>query len=153
MVRRGRASTQNRILLVDNEQDILDIMARVLQSAGYTIDMANDGRAALERVLRQDYALIISNIRMPVMGGEAFYHQLCSSHADMSERIIFCTGDTANAGTRRFLSATGAPVIYKPFHLDTVLDVVSSKLEVLHSPAGCPSLPLAPSGPVTAPAY
>jgi len=152
MARHGRAPTQNRILLVDNEQDILDIMARVLQSAGYTIDTVNHGRAALERVSHQDYALIISNIRMPVMGGEAFYHQLCSSHADMSERIIFCTGDTANAGTRRFLSATGAPVIYKPFHLHTVLDVVSSKLKVLHSLAGRPSLPLTSSAPVTAPA-
>ena len=153
MARRGRASTQNRILLVDNEQDILDIVARVLQSAGYTTDTANDGRAALERVSHQDYALIISNIRMPVMGGEAFYHQLCSSHADMSERIIFCTGDTANASTRRFLSAIGAPVIYKPFHLHTVLDVVSAKLKGLHSPTGCPNLPPLSGGSVKAPAY
>jgi CheY-like chemotaxis protein len=149
----GGTSAHSRILLVDNEQDILDLLARLLGSVGYNIDMARNGRLALAKVCRRNYDLIISNIRMPVMGGEAFYHQLCASYPHLSGRIIFCTGDIANASTRRFLNATGVPVIFKPFQLHTVLDVVSGRLSEIHSPAKPPGLPLLPPGAITAPAY
>ena len=149
----GRPLTQKRILLVDNEQDILDILARVLVGAGYNVDMATDGRAALEQVSRRGYDLIISNMRMPVMSGEAFYRQLCTSHPNLSKRVVFCTGDIANASTHRFLNAAGAPVIFKPFQLRTVLDVVSRNLERVHSHSDLSGLPLVPPETVPAPAY
>ena len=148
----GGTLMHNRILLVDNEQDILDILARVLRSAGYHADMAKDGQQALAQVSRRDYDLIISNIRMPVMGGEVFYHQLCASYPHLSKRVIFCTGDIANVSTRRFLNATGAPVIFKPFQLRTVLDVVSGQLRRVHSPAELPGLRAVRPGTVIAPA-
>jgi len=124
MKQSGRAS----ILLVDDEQDILDILARTLVMAGYDVDMANNGRVALDRLALADYDLIISNIRMPVMGGEEFYGQLSLLHPRLAKKIIFCTGDIANPTTQRFLTGTGAPVIFKPFQLTTVLEVVSWKL-------------------------
>ena len=147
------ASMPSRILIVDNEQDILDILTRVLASAGYDVDTASNGRLALEEASRRTYDLIITNIRMPVMDGKAFYRELRSSHPALSERVIFCTGDIANPTTRRFLRGAGAPVIFKPFALRTVLNVVSWKLRAGHSPASFPRLPLVPPEVVTAPVY
>lgn len=121
-------SAQARILLVDDEEDILDILARLLRSASYLVDLAGNGQMALEHVARQDYDLIISNIRMPVMGGEEFYRRLAGSFPHMVRKVIFCTGDIANQDTQRFLSSLGAPVIFKPFQLRTVLEVVAWQL-------------------------
>ena len=121
-------SAQTKILLVDDEQDILDILARVLGSAGYHVDLASNGQMALDQVAVKDYDLIVTNIRMPVMGGEEFYRRLSSSFPRLSRKVVFCTGDIANQETQRFLGSTGVPVIFKPFELRTVLEVVAWQL-------------------------
>jgi DNA-binding response OmpR family regulator len=147
------ASLQSKILLVDDERDILDILARVLVSAGYDVDTACNGQVALEKIALQDYDLIITNVRMPVMSGDVFYRQLCVSHPCLSKRVIFCTGDIANLATQRFLNSTGAPVIFKPFQLSTVLEVVSWKLTKARVPAQLPALPLTQPDTLIAPAF
>jgi len=125
------ASEPKSILLVDDEQDILDILERVLHSAGYRVTTARNGRQALQDAVaaRQDYDLIISNIRMPVMDGRAFYRRLRALRPRLSQRVIFCTGDIAEPSTQRFLKSTGAPVLFKPFPMSALLEVVGQKLE------------------------
>jgi len=120
--------TSKRILLVDDEQLIANALAHVLRTAGYQIDVACNGQEALEKVSRVDYDLIICDVRMPVMDGEAFYLQLRSSHPSLSKRVVFCTAYTDNPATQRFLKDSGAPVIPKPFRLRAVLDMVSLRL-------------------------
>jgi DNA-binding response OmpR family regulator len=117
-----------RILLVDDEQDILDIQSRVLTAAGYCVDTACDGLVALRKLAAEEYALIVSNLRMPELGGEALYRRLCISYPHLRRRVVFCTGDTANQDTLRFLTATGAPVLLKPFTIDALLATVSQAL-------------------------
>ena len=140
MSKSSRASMPNKILIVDDEQDILDILTRALGTAGYEVETASNGQVALEKVSLQSYDLIITNIRMPVMDGEAFYRQLCSTYPDLSKRVIFCTGDVANPVTQRFLKATGAPVIFKPFQLNTVLQTVAWELNKDRATAPAPPM-------------
>jgi len=148
-----RASMQSKILLVDDEQDILDILARALGIAGYNVDTACNGQLALDKVSAQEFDLIVTNIRMPIMGGEAFYRELCSSYPRLGKRVIFCTGDIANLATQRFLNSTGAPVIFKPFQLSTVLEVVSWKLAKERTPAHAPNVPLTWQGAAMSTAF
>lgn len=128
MVELQVASEPKSILLVDDEQDILDILERVLQSAGYQVAMAHNGQQALREVALRDYDLIITNMRMPVMDGRAFYRQLCALEPHLSQRVLFCTGDIAEPSTQRFLKSTGAPVLFKPFAMSVLLEVVAQKL-------------------------
>jgi len=121
-------STPQRILLVDDEQLIASALAHVLRSAGYHIDVAYNGQEALERVSGVHYDLIICDVKMPVMDGEAFYLQLRSSHPSVSKRVVFCTAYADDPATQRFLKDSGAPVIPKPFRLRAVLDMVSLRL-------------------------
>jgi len=148
-----RVLAQYNILLVDDERDILDILVRALSTAGYSLDVASNGQVALDRIAVRDYDLIITNIRMPVMGGEVFYQSLCSTYPRLSKRVIFCTGDIANLDTQRFLNSTGAPVIFKPFQLGTVLEVVSWKLAKDRTPSLVPGLAMSKTGNVVAPAF
>jgi DNA-binding response OmpR family regulator len=96
----------------------------MLKKAGYCIDVASNGWDALLKVSAEHYDLIICDVAMPVMDGQAFYHQLSSAWPSLSRRVVFCTGDSSNPTTRRLSEACGAPVIRKPFRLRVVLDVV-----------------------------
>jgi CheY-like chemotaxis protein len=128
MAKAAPPSEANRILIVDDEQLVVCALAHMLRNAGYYIDVARNGREALARVSAEPYDLIICDVAMPVMDGEAFYRQLSSSRPSLSQRVVFCTGDMSNPATRRFLEASGAPVIRKPFRLPAVLDMVTLTL-------------------------
>lgn len=117
-----------RILLVDDEQDILDIQLRVLTAAGYCVDTAGDGLAALRKLGTEEYSLVVTNLRMPELGGEGLYRLICSSYPQLRNRVVFCTGDTANQDTLRFLTSTGAPVLLKPFTIEALLATVSQAM-------------------------
>ncbi|MBC7231731.1 MAG: response regulator [Chloroflexi bacterium] len=149
MARSSHTLKPKRILLVDDEQAILDILARVLTTAGYTVDTAGNGQEALQRVACRDYDLIITNVRMPVLDGRAFYRHLCGFYPHLSQRVIFCTGDTADVATQRFLNSTGAPVIFKPFQLTILLEMVAYKLATCQVPMTVASPPV-PSSEVIA---
>jgi CheY-like chemotaxis protein len=58
-----------RVLLVEFDTDLRDRLAGTLRSWGYTVETARHGREALERVTGFDPAVIISDMRMPRMGG------------------------------------------------------------------------------------
>ncbi len=120
--------SSNRILLVDDEQLITSALAHILRAAGYWADVAQNGREALEKVDRNDYDLIICDIKMPVMDGESFYRELRAVRPMLTQRVVFCTGDADCPAARRLLNDSGAPVIRKPFCLRNVLDMVSLEL-------------------------
>ncbi len=60
---------QKRILLVDDERSILIVLGAVLEQAGYTVDVAEDGFAALRNIQRVKPDLVITDLRMPNMNG------------------------------------------------------------------------------------
>jgi DNA-binding response OmpR family regulator len=70
MAERQPASDVNSMVLVDDEHDILDILERALQRAGYHVTRAHNGQHALHEIALRDYDLIITNVRMP---GLPFY--------------------------------------------------------------------------------
>jgi len=58
-----------RILLVDDEENMLESLSDVLGKRGYRIATASNGRAALERLAEQEFDVVVADIRMPVMDG------------------------------------------------------------------------------------
>jgi CheY-like chemotaxis protein len=97
-------------------------------AAGCRADVAADGLQALERVAAAEYDLIVCDVRMPVMDGEAFYRELSECWPRLARRVVFCTGDMDNPATRRFVQSSGVPCIEKPFRMRAVLQVLSGVL-------------------------
>jgi CheY-like chemotaxis protein len=60
---------QNRILLVDDEPGIRLVLGAVLEQAGYAVDVAEDGFAALRKIQQRRPNLVITDLRMPNMNG------------------------------------------------------------------------------------
>ncbi|MCM8776356.1 MAG: response regulator, partial [Candidatus Omnitrophica bacterium] len=67
---------KKRVLLIDDEEDILEIMKSVLLDEGYEVMTATNGEDGLRQIARSEPHLIVLDMNMPKMGGIAFYHSI-----------------------------------------------------------------------------
>ncbi|RED51616.1 response regulator transcription factor [Aestuariispira insulae] len=85
----------NRILVVDDEEMIRDMLAAILESEGYVVFCAQNGEQALHLIQSEHPSLVICDVRMPKMDGTAFVQQLRENHPDLSYiPVIFLSGGT-----------------------------------------------------------
>jgi CheY-like chemotaxis protein len=108
---------RGRILVVEDEVDIAQMLAEVLTGDGHEVALANSGREALERIRQQRFDLILSDLRMPDLDGPGLYRELTASRPEFAERIVFITGDVLSPATVDFLSESVAQVLEKPLDL------------------------------------
>jgi PAS domain S-box-containing protein len=111
---RAQPWRRGRILVVDDEPDIGQLLADILARDGHSVERALSGRDALARLGDGAVDLIISDLRMPDMDGPALYRALTSQRPELARRMVFVTGDTLAADLTGFLSEIGARVIEKP---------------------------------------
>jgi len=128
------ASYTAKILVVDDEANVQALISEVLREVGYYVETAFNGRAALQKLERCDYDLIITNIWMPVMDGITFYRHLCQMWPHLAERVIFCTGDVFTLEVWDFLNNIGNPVLVKPFNIGELIQVVARMLGTVSKP-------------------
>jgi CheY-like chemotaxis protein len=113
-----------RVLVVDDEPAIVELVTAVLDDQGWRVDVASGGRAALERLQQTRYDLVLSDVRMPEGDGADFYRAAVAQQTQLAQRFLFMTGDTANEDAWRVLRSTRAPVLTKPFTPQALLHAV-----------------------------
>jgi len=105
-----------RVLMVEDEVAVAAVLARLLRRRGLQVETVNSGEEALAKLREtQQYDVIISDVKMPTMSGQALWEILSSDYPDLAERVIFITGDTASTETSEFIRQAGQPVLPKPF--------------------------------------
>ncbi len=142
------APQQRRLLIVDDEPGIVDVLSEALNSTGYRTDTASNGVEALKQIASQDYDLIISDMCMPEMNGEELHAAISQHHPHLQHRIIFVTGDTVSPTSRRFLEQSGVRWLTKPFAISDIERLVASCLcgglvETVHARDDSKSTPTA----------
>ena len=118
-----------RVLVVDDEPHILYYMRATLEAWGHRVETATDGADALARALNEGFDLIITDVRMPRLGGREFYERLRGEQPEVARRIVFATGDTVRDDTMAFIERTGRPFLHKPFKLAELRSTLASALE------------------------
>ena len=103
----------NKILLVDDEIEITEINKRYLEQGGYDIDIANDGKEALEKYTRNKYSLIITDIMMPNMDGYDLISEV--QYLNAEQPFLFITAKTTEPDKIYALSMGADDYIVKPF--------------------------------------
>lgn len=116
-----RSAPGKRVLVVDDEPEIVSLLRDILERAGHEVDGAEHGLEALARVGSTTYDAIFCDLRMPGLDGPGLRRQLLAQHPIYRERMIFVTGDLLDRG-RAVADLEGCPIIEKPFYARTVLD-------------------------------
>src|SRR5207248_4697850 len=88
--RPATGSARPRVLVVDDEASIRDLLAKTLALAEYDVDVAPDGRSALERMRLYPYDLLIADLKMPGMDGLAVIREAKRYKTDVP--VIIITG-------------------------------------------------------------
>jgi DNA-binding response OmpR family regulator len=123
-------SRTKRILLVDDDQEIVESMRLALQAKGYEIQVARDGNQGLAMAERETPDLVILDMMMPKRSGFLVIEKLrrSSNDAVVRQKIIMIT---ANEGSRHKAYAEMLGVddyIRKPFAMDRLMDSVERLL-------------------------
>lgn len=113
-----------KILVVDDEETILDLVTDILHTLGHQVETASSGREALQKMDSQQYDLIICDIKMPEVDGRQIYQFLKDKHPSLLNRLIFSSGDTASEESQEFLKETGCLFLQKPYLLEEFTQVL-----------------------------
>jgi len=110
-----RSVSAGRILVVEDEPTVAQLIVDVLQEEGHQVEAVLDSQEGLTRLARHEYDVIICDLRMPRLDGVAFYDALVRSGSEAQNRIIFITGDMLAPRTLEFLEPNRLPYLAKPF--------------------------------------
>lgn len=121
-------SRPEKILVVDDERAIVEMLGEMLNLLGYTPTLCYSAAEALKLIEHTDFNLVLSDIRMPEIDGQRLYRMAAQKNLALSQRFIFLTGDTVSAETKAFLQTVGTPHISKPFHLSSIEEAVTKFL-------------------------
>lgn len=123
------AALQTRVLVVDDESEITELMREILESAGYEVATAESGAVALALLETARFDAIVSDLRMPDMDGATLWREIDQHHPQLSRRMLFVTGDTLSPGAREFLRKAKCAGLDKPFSKADLLAAVGRLVE------------------------
>ena len=117
------------ILLVDDEELIRDLGARILTKAGYKVIKASNGKEALDiyRARSQEISLVILDLIMPEMAGRQCLEGILS--LDPAAKVVIASGHSIDGRTKQILTSMGKEFIRKPYDVRQVLEVVRTVLD------------------------
>jgi PAS domain S-box-containing protein len=119
----GTERARGRILIVDDEVELAELLAECLTPLGVSCDIASDGIAALDRLALGNYDAIFTDVRMPLMDGVTLYEQVQAQYPGLAKRLAFVSGDVLHNDAARITAIGDRPVIEKPFDPQIVRDV------------------------------
>lgn len=118
-----------RVLIVDDDPDVREMLRTVLEWDGYTIETANDGMTALEILTRTDENwLVLLDINMPRMNGLEVCDHLAALDGSSTRHLVVLM--TAGFFPDGDVPPPVRALLAKPFHLDALLDLVAKLTSV-----------------------
>jgi len=117
-----------RLLVVDDEAEIAELMRAMLEGAGFEVATAESGAVALELLEAARFDAVVSDLRMPDMDGAALWRELKARWPLLAQRVLFVTGDTLSPGAEAFLAEAGCDSLDKPFSRGDLVDRVATLL-------------------------
>lgn len=112
------ASPRERVLVVDDEPDLLAILAFLLEDEGYSVATASSGVEAVERARGEHFDVVVTDLKMPGMDGLEVLAEI--GRVDPETRSMVMTGFVSEE-TRTLLDSQGYPYLLKPFEIEEIV--------------------------------
>jgi PAS domain S-box-containing protein len=116
------------ILVVDDEPAIRELLGKILEKLGHSVDFAASSQEALDKISAQVYRLLILDIRLPGMDGMELYKRILAKAPEMKGETIFITGNVRSPDILEFFEQSRVPFFTKPFDIAALKVKVQSML-------------------------
>lgn len=121
-----------KILLIEDNDDIRNNTAEILELSNYQVAVAENGKVGIEKALEQKPDLIICDIMMPVLDGYGVLHAVHKNDTIRNTPFIFLTAKTERSDFRRGMELGADDFITKPFTGTELLNAVDSRLKKIN---------------------
>ena len=118
-----------KILLIEDDADIRENTASILEMANYTVFTAENGKTGVEKAIQEKPDLIICDIIMPVLDGYGVFHLLNKSELVQHVPFIFLTAKSDRLDFRKGMEMGADDYIPKPFTEIELLNAIESRLK------------------------
>jgi two-component system cell cycle sensor histidine kinase/response regulator CckA len=109
----------HRVLVVEDDHELADLLSEVLTYENCTADLASNGMEAMEKLRGYDYDAVVCDLMLPRIDGEALYQQVAQQYPYLSDRFLFITGHaTHRGGHTDFIYRSGNSLLEKPFEIE-----------------------------------
>jgi DNA-binding NtrC family response regulator len=127
-LRRRKTMKKMRALVVDDEQVVLDSVGKILADENYEVDVTLSGREGIDRAIKEDYDILLTDIRMPDIGGMRVLRDV--KRAKPSLPVVMITGYASIESSVQAMKMGAADYLEKPFTPDQLLKAVASALDI-----------------------
>ena len=117
-----------RLLVVDDEPEIAQLIGEMLSGAGYEVMTAESGAVALAMLGEARFDAIVSDLHMPDVDGAQLWREVKARDPGLARRMLFVTGDTLSPIARQFLGEARCDSLNKPFSKQELLARVTALL-------------------------
>jgi len=119
--------TNQRILIVEDEAPMCELLTSFFSEKAYNVDTAQNGEHAIARLREQDYALVITDIKLPGMSGLELLARIRVDWPEMA--VVIMTAFSSISSAVEAMKLGAEDYIGKPFQLDELAITVEKALE------------------------
>jgi PAS domain S-box-containing protein len=122
---------KGRILVVDDEIGVRELLKKVMKEMGHSVDVISDAGSAMELIdAGTMYDLILADIRMPGMNGVELCTLILRKMPEMKNKIIVITGDIIGADIKEFLKLNKLEYLAKPFDIKRLKEKIDAVISL-----------------------
>ncbi|MBZ5637885.1 MAG: response regulator [Acidobacteriia bacterium] len=118
-----------RILVVDDEAEIVELLRDILTSEGFEVDAAFDAESALEFIKANIYDAAMLDFNLPDMDGVMLHHRIRQMDEDLARHCIFMSGLVQSDDNLGYYTSYSGGFLSKPFDIRDVLGAIRGLIE------------------------
>ncbi len=119
-----------KILVVDDEPDVVDAIKRGLEARGFVVDAYTDPLLALKNYKSSEYEMALLDVKMPTMNGFQLYKELLKRNGDLKVRFFSAFEEYQTEFKKAFPELDKSRFIRKPMTLNKLNEILLSELRV-----------------------
>lgn len=117
-----------RVLVVDDEVDVADLIAEILRLEGCRVTYARSGIHALKALANEKFDIVLSDLNMPDLDGRGLFKAICTDYPEIANFVAFITGDSMGVASQNLLGEAERPYLEKPISPSELRELVHKLL-------------------------
>jgi len=115
---------KKKILIIDDDPDVAEVLSVYLESMGYDVDIAEKGADGIKALKERDYFALFTDYIMPDLKGDRIISEVAERDPNMRGRLFLITGAPVDPEVKRDVAASGGQIIKKPFTRAILLEAL-----------------------------